>query len=97
MTSLSWCQVEIVTCSVMWALLEVLWREQGDGEESKLPLAIHNKNESNTAPSANNNPQQEDQSMMSCIKAEATLVCKLAYLQHLDQNMVHSRYSTDGY
>lgn len=86
----------MVTCSVMWALLEVAWRGQGDGEESKLSLVTHNKDDSNTAPSADNNLQQEEQSMVSCIRAEATHVWKLAYLQHLDQNVVHSRFSMDG-
>lgn len=48
-----------------------------DRGESKLSLVIHNKDYNNTASSASNNPQGEEQSMVNCFRAETTLVVNL--------------------
>lgn len=67
----------MVTYRVVWVLLEVAWREQEDRGESKLSVVIRHKDDGNTAPSANNNSQREEQSMVNCLRAEATSVVSL--------------------
>lgn len=67
----------VVTYRVVWVLLDVAWREQEDRGESKLSVVIRHKDDGSTAPSANNNPPREEQSMVDCLRAEATSVVNL--------------------
>ena len=43
-----------VTCRLMWTLLEVEWRKQGDRRESEVSLVICNKGDDNTTLTSNN-------------------------------------------